>query len=60
MLEKFLMPILEEVGPDNMLFQQDRVPPHLQKEVTDFLNRMFPEKWIGKYRQAYCLPTSFY
>jgi hypothetical protein len=42
MLEKFLMPILEEEGPTDMLFQQDRAPPQFQKEVTDFLNRKFP------------------
>jgi hypothetical protein len=47
-VEKFLMPILEEEGPDDMLFQQHGVPPHFHKEVTDFLNRKFPEKWIGR------------
>jgi hypothetical protein len=46
MLEEFLMPILEEDGPDDMLFQQDGAPPHFRKEMTDFLNGKFPEKRI--------------
>jgi hypothetical protein len=45
---EFLTPILEEEGPDDMLFQQDGAPPHFQKEVTDFLNRKCPEKWINR------------
>jgi hypothetical protein len=47
-VEEFLMPILEEEGPDDTLFQQDGAPPHFHKEVTDFFNRKFPEKWIAK------------
>jgi hypothetical protein len=47
-VEEFLMHILEEECPDDMLFQQDGAPPHLHKEVTEFLNRKFPEKWIGR------------
>jgi hypothetical protein len=31
-----------------MLFQQDGAPPHFHKEVTDFLNRKLPEKFIGR------------
>jgi hypothetical protein len=46
--EKFLMPILEEEGPDIMLFQQHGAPPHFQKGVTDSLNRRLPEKWIDR------------
>jgi hypothetical protein len=44
MMEEVLMPILEEEGPNDMLFQQDGAPSHFHKEVTDFLNRKFPEK----------------
>jgi hypothetical protein len=47
-VEEFLLRLLEEEGPDDMLFQQDGAPPHFHKEVTDFLNRKFPEKWIGR------------
>jgi hypothetical protein len=35
-LEEFLMPILKEQGPNDMLFQQDGAPPHFHKEMTDF------------------------
>jgi hypothetical protein len=55
-VEEFLMPILEEEGPDHMLFQQDGVPPHFHKEVTDFLNHKFPEKWIGRGGPITCPP----
>jgi hypothetical protein len=50
MMELLLIPILEEDGLDDMLFQQDGGPPHFYKEVTDFLNRKFPEKWVGRGR----------
>jgi hypothetical protein len=49
-LEEFLVPTLEEKCPDHTLFQQDGVPPHFHTEVMDFLNRKFPEKWIGTVR----------
>jgi hypothetical protein len=44
--QKFLMPLLEEEGPDDTMFQQDRAPLHCHKEVTDSLNGRFTEKWI--------------
>jgi hypothetical protein len=47
-VEEFLVPVLEEEGPDDMLFQQHRAPPHFHKEVMDFLNCKFSEKWIGR------------
>jgi hypothetical protein len=47
-VEEFLMPILEKEAHYDMLFQQEGEPPHFRKEVTDFLNRKFPEKWIGR------------
>jgi hypothetical protein len=46
-LEEFLMPILEEEGPHDMLFQQDGAPPHFHKDVTNFLNRKFPNGLAG-------------
>jgi hypothetical protein len=27
-MEEFLMPVLEEENPDNMVFQLDETPPH--------------------------------
>jgi hypothetical protein len=38
MLEEFLTPILEEEGPNDMLFQKDRAPPKFHKEVMNFIN----------------------
>jgi hypothetical protein len=46
MLEEFLMPVLEEEGPNGMLFQQGRAPPRFDKEMMHFLNLKLPEKWI--------------
>jgi hypothetical protein len=52
------MPILEEEGPDDMLFQKDGVPPHFHKEVTDFTKSQVSGEmdWQGR---AYHLVTSF-
>jgi hypothetical protein len=47
-VREFLTPVLEEEGPDDTLFQQDGAPPYFHKEVTNFLNRKFTEKWIGR------------
>jgi hypothetical protein len=44
MLEKFLMPISEEEGSDDTVFQQDIVPPHFHREVMGFLNCKLLEK----------------
>jgi hypothetical protein len=33
-LEEFLVSFLEGEGPDVLVFQQDRAPPHFHKEVT--------------------------
>jgi hypothetical protein len=52
------MPILEEDGPDDMLFQQDGAPPHFHKEVTDFLNRNFSENWIDRAERIIWPPRS--
>jgi hypothetical protein len=45
-LEEFLIPILEEGGPDDTLFQQDGLPPHFNKELKGVFNRKIPEKYI--------------
>lgn len=67
MLKEFLMPILEEEGPNDMVFQCDGVHINFHKKVTDFLNSKVPEKWIGsgKYITWYIihltlLPLNFY
>jgi hypothetical protein len=46
MLELWLMPQLLEDKPN--VFQHDGAPPpHIHSEVTTFLNRQLPERWIG-------------
>jgi hypothetical protein len=47
-LEWYFMPILQEEVPEDVLFQQDGVPPHFHHEVKGFLNHHFPGKWIGR------------
>jgi hypothetical protein len=44
MLEEFLMTILEEEGPDGKCSNKMEC---LQKEVMDFLNYKFQDKFIG-------------
>jgi hypothetical protein len=48
MLEEFFMSVFENEGPNGMLLQQDRVPPHFQKEMMDFLNCEFSKRWIDR------------
>jgi hypothetical protein len=48
MFLKFLVPILEERGLNNMRFQQDGASPHFHTKVTEFLNHKFPVKMIGR------------
>jgi len=31
-----------------MWFQQDGAPPHFAHVVRNYLNEMYPEKWIGR------------
>jgi hypothetical protein len=47
-VEEFLIPILEEAGPDDTLSQQDGLPPHFHKELAGVFNRKNPEKYIGR------------
>jgi hypothetical protein len=53
------MPILEEQGPDETLFQQDRALPQFHKEVTDFLNSKISEIYIGRGMPITWPPNSF-
>jgi hypothetical protein len=51
---------MEGEGPADILFQQDRAQAHFHKEVTEFLNQKFPEKWIGRDRSITWPPYSPY
>ena len=33
---------------DTVVFQQDGAPPQFSHIVRDYLNRTFPERWIGR------------
>jgi len=46
MLENWLMPQLNE-GSNDYIFQQDGSPAHY-KDVRGYLNRNWPQRWIGR------------
>lgn len=49
MLELFLEPQLHQDGiADSVVFQQDGTPPHFALNVREYLNRTFPNRWIGR------------
>ena len=47
MLEQFAVPQLIPRQP-HVIFQQDGAPPHWSLLVRDFLDRTFPQRWIGR------------
>jgi hypothetical protein len=47
MSEQFAVPQLLPQQP-NVIFQQDGAPPHWSLNVRDFLDRTFPQRWIGR------------
>lgn len=40
---------MEDVNVEDYFFQQDGCPAHSTHLITNFLNRHFPGKWIGRY-----------
>lgn len=57
LLQNNVVPTLTNLYPDpanpqvptNMIwFQQDGAPPHYQINVRQYLNRIFPNRWIGR------------
>ncbi|KAJ8964882.1 hypothetical protein NQ317_001310 [Molorchus minor] len=42
----------------NMHFQQDGAPPHNSRAVSDYLNQIFPNKWIGTHGPIRWTPRS--
>ena len=49
MLEQFLKPQLQQdciLG--TVVYQQDGAPPHFGLPVREYLNRTFPNRWIGR------------
>lgn len=48
LLKQYLMLLLQEGDPKDMLFEQNGMPPHFHYEVRGFLGSYFPGKWIGR------------
>lgn len=49
MLEQFLEPQLQQDGIlGTVVYQQDGAPPHFALQVREYLNRTFPNRWIGR------------
>lgn len=55
--DNFLVPTLKRLFPDNdnpnqidrnIWYQQDGAPPHFAVEVREYLNGVFPNRWIGR------------
>lgn len=54
MLQKLIVPAMRVAAAaqnmvwENVIFQQDGAPAHYKREVTDYLNATFPNRWIGR------------
>lgn len=48
MLNGLVIPKLEQLGLIDCYFQQDGAPPHFSRNVKNYLNERFPNKWIGR------------
>jgi len=55
MFELWLMSQLLQDKP-NVVLQHDEAPPHIHNEVTTFLNRLLPERCIGRWGSTSCSP----
>lgn len=56
LLRFVIIPAIQEVANDDenddgfdlTWFQQDGAPPHYKRSVRDYLDEVFPERWIGR------------
>ncbi|XP_025264625.1 uncharacterized protein LOC112637997 [Camponotus floridanus] len=50
MLERDIVPAIQRVGDNfnEIWFQQDGAPAHYGRGVREYLNEVFPNKWIGR------------
>ncbi len=51
MLREWLLPQLQQIDQFNagdMFFQQDGAPPHWSRVVREWLDTVFPSRWIGR------------
>lgn len=57
-LEIYLPPYLENIPlahDGRIYFQQDGAPAHNARRTTEYLDQVFPEKWIGRFIYLYFL-----
>lgn len=47
MLENFVLPAIQNIGMPQF-FQQDGAPPHFSISVRNWLNEVFPDRWLGR------------
>ena len=48
MLQNYLFPQLNELQSQDFIWQQDGDPTHCLHHVRDWLNDVFPQRWIGR------------
>lgn len=56
--EMFPNPNNPQVPDPSIWFQQDGAPPHFSREVREYLNEIFPGRWIGRRGQFEFPPRS--
>jgi hypothetical protein len=56
--EKVWPRIFRSVRREELWFQQDGAPAHFARTVRDWLNRHFPNRWIGRQSEFYWPPRS--
>ena len=37
------------VCEDNSIWQQDGAPPHKSRQVSEYLNQILPNRWLGRH-----------
>jgi len=51
MLREQIVPAIQEIAGrnlENIYFLQDRAPPHYDINVRQYLDKIFPDRWIGR------------
>lgn len=54
MLQNLIVPAMRQAAAaqnmqwNEVIFQQDGASAHFKREVTDYLNLTFPDRWIGR------------
>lgn len=49
MLREVVVPQLRtKPGFDEYFFQQDEATPHYASRVRDYVNQVFPQRWVGR------------